>query len=95
MKYLLAISYIGEIYYCPLEQLISVLICSLLNLFGAITYSFCGSKTLTSQLPASKWYEIISEKTIAYATLDRLVQNAHHLEITGESMRKKRISQDK
>ena len=54
MEYLLAISYIGEIYNCPLKQVISVLICSLLNLLGAITYSFCGSKTLTSQLKISK-----------------------------------------
>jgi hypothetical protein len=38
---------------------------------------------------------LLSEKTIAYATLDKLVQNAHHLEITGVSMRKKRIRQDK
>ena len=41
-----------------------------------------------SQLPVSKWYEIIGEKTIADATMDRLVHNAHHVEITLESMRK-------
>ena len=54
-----------------------------------------GSMILTSQLPVSKWYEIIGEKTIADATMDRLVHNAHRVEITGESMRKKRINQDK
>ncbi len=32
-----------------------------------------GSMILTSQLPISKWYEIIGEKTIADATMDRLV----------------------
>lgn len=48
-----------------------------------------GSMILTSQLPVSKWYEIIGEKTIADATMDRLVHNAHRVEITGESMRKK------
>jgi DNA replication protein DnaC len=54
-----------------------------------------GAMILTSQLPVSKWYEVIGEKTIADATMDRLVHNAHRVEITGESMRKKRINQDR
>lgn len=48
------------------------------------------SLIITSQLPVSKWYEVIGEKTIADAILDRIVHDAHRLELTGESMRKKR-----
>lgn len=48
---------------------------------------------ITSQLPVSKWHEIIGEKTIADAILDRIVHDAHRLELTGESMRRKRKPQ--
>lgn len=50
------------------------------------------SLIITSQVPVSKWYEVIGEKTIADAILDRIIHNAHRLEITGESLRKKRIT---
>ena len=36
------------------------------------------------------WYDIIGEKTIADAILDRLIHQSHRLELKGESMRKKR-----
>ena len=49
-----------------------------------------GSMLVTSQLPVSKWYEIIGEKTIADAILDRLIHQSHRIELKGESMRKKR-----
>lgn len=45
----------------------------------------------TSQVPVSKWFEIIGEQTIADAILDRIIHNAHRLELTGDSMRKKRM----
>jgi DNA replication protein DnaC len=48
------------------------------------------SLIITSQLPVSKWYEVIGEKTIADAILDRIVHDAHRIELKGESMRKKR-----
>ncbi|WP_080055049.1 IS21-like element helper ATPase IstB [Spirosoma aerolatum] len=51
------------------------------------------STIITSQLPVSKWHEVIGEKTIADAILDRLVHDAHRLELTGESMRRKRKPQ--
>jgi DNA replication protein DnaC len=50
-----------------------------------------GSVIITSQLPVNKWYEIIGDKTIADAILDRLIHNAHRIELKGESMRKKRV----
>jgi DNA replication protein DnaC len=47
------------------------------------------STIITSQLPVKQWYEVIGEKTIADAILDRLVHDAHRLELKGESLRRK------
>jgi DNA replication protein DnaC len=44
---------------------------------------------ITSQVPVSKGYDIVGEQTIADAILDRIVHNAHRLELKGESLRKK------
>lgn len=49
-----------------------------------------GSVIITSQLPVSGWYDIIGEKTIADAIMDRLIHQAHRIELSGESMRKKK-----
>lgn len=49
-----------------------------------------GSVIVTSQLPIKGWYEIIGEKTIADAILDRLIHQSHRIELKGESMRRKR-----
>lgn len=56
-----------------------------------------GSIIVTSQIPIKGWYEIIGEKTIADAILDRLVHQSHRIELAGESMRRKRkiISEEK
>jgi DNA replication protein DnaC len=51
------------------------------------------STILTSQLPISRWHEQIGDPTIADGILDRLVHNAHRIEMRGESMRKKRNPQ--
>jgi DNA replication protein DnaC len=48
------------------------------------------SMILTSQLPVSRWHEQIGDPTVADGILDRLVHNAHRLEMRGDSMRKKR-----
>jgi len=48
------------------------------------------SLIITSQLPVNKWHEVIGEKTIADAILDRIVHDAHRVELKGESMRRKR-----
>ena len=49
-----------------------------------------GSKStiVTSQLPITKWHSYIGDNTLADAILDRLLHNAHKLELKGESMRK-------
>jgi hypothetical protein len=48
------------------------------------------STLLTSQLPVSAWHAQIGEPTVADSILDRLVHNAHRIELQGDSMRKKR-----
>jgi DNA replication protein DnaC len=48
------------------------------------------STILTSQLPVAKWHAQIGDPTIADSILDRLVHEAHRIELQGESMRKKR-----
>jgi DNA replication protein DnaC len=47
------------------------------------------STIITSQLPVQKWHEYIGEPTIADAILDRLLENAHRIELKGPSMRRK------
>lgn len=47
------------------------------------------STIITSQLPVDTWHEVIGDPTLADAILDRLVHNAHRLELAGESMRKR------
>lgn len=48
------------------------------------------STIITSQVPISKWHEIIGEQTIADAILDRIVHDAHRIEMKGDSLRKKK-----
>ena len=47
------------------------------------------STIITAQLPVGQWHDVIGEKTIADAVLDRIVHNAHRLEMVGESLRKR------
>ena len=46
------------------------------------------STIIISQLPVDQWYACIGDNTLADAILDRLVHNAHRLNLQGESMRK-------
>jgi DNA replication protein DnaC len=47
------------------------------------------STIVTSQLPVGSWHDAIGDATLADAILDRLVHNAHRLELKGkESLRK-------
>ena len=52
------------------------------------------STIVTSQLPVTSWHEAIGDPTLADAILDRIVHNAHKIELKGESMRKNAISLD-
>jgi DNA replication protein DnaC len=44
---------------------------------------------ITAQVPVKKWHEIIGEKTLADAILDRIVHKSIRIELYGESLRKK------
>jgi len=46
------------------------------------------STVMISQLPTDQWYAGIGDNTLADAILDRLMHNAHRLQLKGESMRK-------
>jgi DNA replication protein DnaC len=46
------------------------------------------STLLTSQLKVADWHAQIGDPTIADSILDRLVHNAHRIELEGESVRK-------
>jgi DNA replication protein DnaC len=48
---------------------------------------------ITSQLPVNCWHDVFGEKTIADAILDRIVHDAHKIELKGESLRKTRVKQ--
>lgn len=48
------------------------------------------SVIITAQVPVSKWHDVIGETTIADAIMDRIVHGAHRIDLTGESMRKKK-----
>lgn len=46
------------------------------------------STLIASQFPVKAWYDILANPTVADAILDRLVHNAHQIQLKGESMRK-------
>lgn len=48
------------------------------------------STMITSQIPVKDWYDVIGEKTIADAVLDRIVHQALRVELFGESIRKRK-----
>ena len=48
------------------------------------------STIVTSQLPVDKWHHVIGDPTYADAILDRIVHNAHRIDLTGDSLRRVR-----
>jgi len=48
------------------------------------------STILTSQLPSANWHDHVGDPTIADAICDRLLHNAHEINLEGESRRKPR-----
>jgi DNA replication protein DnaC len=51
-----------------------------------------GSLIITSQVPIDRWHDIVGNPTLADAILDRILHNAHRIELRGESMRKRRAA---
>ena len=48
------------------------------------------STIITSQVPVDKWHGLVGDPTYADAILDRLLHNAHRIELSGDSLRKRR-----
>lgn len=48
------------------------------------------STIFTSQIPVDQWHAIIGNPTYGDAILDRFVHNAHRIDLTGESLRRRR-----
>jgi DNA replication protein DnaC len=48
------------------------------------------STIIASQLPMTSWHDIIGEATLADAILDRIVHDAHRIDLIGESLRKRK-----
>jgi len=53
------------------------------------------STIVATQLPIDSWHDNIRDPTIADAILDRLIHNAHKINLIGESMRKLRSNTPK
>ena len=53
------------------------------------------STIVATQLPIENWHDNIRDPTIADAILDRLIHNAHKINLKGESMRKLRAKDPK
>ena len=49
-----------------------------------------GSLLITSQLPVSRWHDVVGDMTLGDAIVDRIVHRAHRLELRGASLRKHR-----
>ncbi len=47
-----------------------------------------GSLLITSQVPVSQWHDVIADPTLGDAILDRIIHNAHRIELTGDSLRR-------
>ena len=49
-----------------------------------------GATLITSQIPVDRWHDLIGDPTYADAILDRLVHNAHRIDLAGDSLRRTR-----
>ena len=48
-----------------------------------------GSMLITSQVPVAQWHDIIADPTLGDAILDRIIHNAHRIELKGGSLRRR------
>lgn len=48
-----------------------------------------GSLLMTSQVPVAQWHDVIADPTLGDAILDRIVHNAHRIELKGDSLRRR------
>jgi DNA replication protein DnaC len=50
------------------------------------------SLLITSQVPVSRWHEVIGDPTLADAILDRILHRAHRIELKGPSLRRRLVA---
>ena len=50
------------------------------------------STLITSQLPVDRWHNYLGDPTLADAILDRLIHNAHRIQLSGDSMRARKAA---
>jgi DNA replication protein DnaC len=53
-----------------------------------------GATLITSQIPVDRWHDLIADPTLADAILDRVVHNAHRIQLRGDSLRRKKAQED-
>ncbi|MBK7702920.1 MAG: ATP-binding protein [bacterium] len=53
------------------------------------------STLITSQLPVGAWHQYLDDPTLADAILDRVIHNAHKIELAGESCARRRRNVDR
>ena len=53
-----------------------------------------GATLITSQIPVDRWHDLIGDPTLADAILDRIVHNAHRIQLRGESLRRKKAQEN-
>src|SRR3954465_14619022 len=51
-----------------------------------------GSLLITSQVPVSRWHDVVGDPTLGDAILDRVLHTAHRLELRGESLRRQALA---
>jgi DNA replication protein DnaC len=52
------------------------------------------STIITTQLPTKAWHDYINDPTVADSICDRVVHNAHRIELKGSSRRKEKATKD-
>jgi DNA replication protein DnaC len=53
-----------------------------------------GATLITSQIPVDRWHDLIGDPTLADAILDRIVHNAHRIQLQGDSLRRKKAQEN-
>ena len=52
------------------------------------------SSIIVSQIPVSKWHQVIGDPTIADAICDRIIHSSHRIELKGDSLRKTQFNNE-
>lgn len=52
-----------------------------------------GATLITSPIPVDRWHDLIGDPTIGDAILDRIVHNAHRIQLRGDSLRRKKAQE--